>query len=703
MADAVTAELRELGLDGRGGRHGAETGSDAGNLLARIAGPDGRRTILLCAHLDTVPLGGPGRGRRRRTACSATATRRSSAPTTRPPSPRSSRAARRLARRGLAGRRRAAVHHLRGAGARRRQGLRPGPAALRVRLRVRPRLADRRAGRWPRPPTTASRPLPRPRRPRRHPARGRPQRDRRRRRRRSRRCELGRLDDADHGQRRPDRGRHRRRTWWPSAARSSSRRAASTRRAPARWSARWWTRPPRPPATRECDVETAVERLFRGYRLPRTAPVGRGGRRGAASRSASSRSTSPPAAAATPTRSIAAGLPVLNVANGTERNHQPDESVTVDALETMLDVTLAIVAAARRRRDEPSSGSAARRSGRARSPPCAWTASATTTARRPSARSSRTPARWPSSPTTASASSWCASRARRWTSRRCSSCRPASSTRRARTRSRPPSASWPRRSARAPRSWRHLTSFYTSPGFADEECHVYLATDLYDESAEAERERAHRDRRGAARPSWTTRSRDCRDAKSLVGLLWFRAYLRAEPTARCSGKGWPPRGRTRVGDGHDRATRVESRASSTWCSTSSPTSSSSAGCRATRSRPTAATCCSSAASWPSAHVSALDASRADVADFLTGLATGDGRPPARLAGHDPPQGRLPALLLPPPAPRGAARLRSDRDAERAAPRPQAAAGAHPRRGGEAAVPAARHRAARRCATARCSS
>jgi tripeptide aminopeptidase len=40
----------------------------------------------------------------------------------------------------------------------------------------------------------------------------------------------------------------------------------------------------------------------------------------------------------------AAGIPCLNVANGTERNHQPDESVTVEALETMLDVTLGIVA-----------------------------------------------------------------------------------------------------------------------------------------------------------------------------------------------------------------------------------------------------------------------------------------------------------------------------------------------------------------------
>jgi di/tripeptidase len=39
---------------------------------------------------------------------------------------------------------------------------------------------------------------------------------------------------------------------------------------------------------------------------------------------------------------------VVNLANGTEGNHQPDESVTVDALEKMLDVTIAIVAQAGR-------------------------------------------------------------------------------------------------------------------------------------------------------------------------------------------------------------------------------------------------------------------------------------------------------------------------------------------------------------------
>ena len=32
-----------------------------------------------------------------------------------------------------------------------------------------------------------------------------------------------------------------------------------------------------------------------------------------------------------------------NLANGTERNHQPDERVSVDALEGMLEVAIALV------------------------------------------------------------------------------------------------------------------------------------------------------------------------------------------------------------------------------------------------------------------------------------------------------------------------------------------------------------------------
>src|SRR4051794_26538322 len=59
MADAVTAELRAVGLEVHEDATCAETGSDSGNLLARIAAPPGARTILLCAHLDTVPLDAP--------------------------------------------------------------------------------------------------------------------------------------------------------------------------------------------------------------------------------------------------------------------------------------------------------------------------------------------------------------------------------------------------------------------------------------------------------------------------------------------------------------------------------------------------------------------------------------------------------------------------------------------------------------------
>jgi tripeptide aminopeptidase len=59
MADAVTTELRELGLDVSEDASSSATGSNAGNLLARVPPPEGARTILLCAHLDTVPLDAP--------------------------------------------------------------------------------------------------------------------------------------------------------------------------------------------------------------------------------------------------------------------------------------------------------------------------------------------------------------------------------------------------------------------------------------------------------------------------------------------------------------------------------------------------------------------------------------------------------------------------------------------------------------------
>jgi 8-oxo-dGTP pyrophosphatase MutT (NUDIX family) len=73
------------------------------------------------------------------------------------------------------------------------------------------------------------------------------------------------------------------------------------------------------------------------------------------------------------------------------------------------------------------------------------------------------------------------------------------------------------------RTWRRLTSFYTSPGFADEECHVYLATDLYDERADTE-ENERIEIVEVPLGELDRVIQECRDAKSLVGLLWFRAY-----------------------------------------------------------------------------------------------------------------------------------------------------------------------------------
>ncbi len=73
------------------------------------------------------------------------------------------------------------------------------------------------------------------------------------------------------------------------------------------------------------------------------------------------------------------------------------------------------------------------------------------------------------------------------------------------------------------RSWRPLTTFYSSAGFSNEQMHLYLATDLYDEPAQAEEneriqiEAVPLDRLDDA-------IRESRDAKTLVGLLWFRAF-----------------------------------------------------------------------------------------------------------------------------------------------------------------------------------
>jgi tripeptide aminopeptidase len=96
-----------------------------------------------------------------------------------------------------------------------------------------------------------------------------------------------------------------------------------------------------------CDVETSVERLFQSYRLPRTAPAVEVA--AAALRDCEIEPVYMTTGGGSDANVfIPAGLPVVNLANGTERNHQPDESVTVEALETMLEVTIALLVQAPR-------------------------------------------------------------------------------------------------------------------------------------------------------------------------------------------------------------------------------------------------------------------------------------------------------------------------------------------------------------------
>ncbi|HEX4187607.1 MAG TPA: NUDIX hydrolase [Solirubrobacteraceae bacterium] len=74
--------------------------------------------------------------------------------------------------------------------------------------------------------------------------------------------------------------------------------------------------------------------------------------------------------------------------------------------------------------------------------------------------------------------------------------------------------------------WEPLYSFYTSAGFSDECVHLFHATDLHDSSAESgENERIEI-------VPWPLATLDdaiaeCRDGKTLIGLLWLARRLNA--------------------------------------------------------------------------------------------------------------------------------------------------------------------------------
>jgi ADP-ribose pyrophosphatase len=72
-------------------------------------------------------------------------------------------------------------------------------------------------------------------------------------------------------------------------------------------------------------------------------------------------------------------------------------------------------------------------------------------------------------------------------------------------------------------NWEFLTWFYASPGFTTEKIHAFLATDLRDDPAEAdETERIEVTSERVSHLDDVIHA--CHDSKSLVALLWFRAF-----------------------------------------------------------------------------------------------------------------------------------------------------------------------------------
>jgi tripeptide aminopeptidase len=96
----------------------------------------------------------------------------------------------------------------------------------------------------------------------------------------------------------------------------------------------------------DCEVETKVSKSYKGYRFKPDDPVVR------IAAAALERSGYVPAyglsgGAADANVFNERGLACLNLANGMQDIHTPDERITVADLEGMVEVTLALVAAAR--------------------------------------------------------------------------------------------------------------------------------------------------------------------------------------------------------------------------------------------------------------------------------------------------------------------------------------------------------------------
>ena len=92
----------------------------------------------------------------------------------------------------------------------------------------------------------------------------------------------------------------------------------------------------------ECDLDVSVQRMFSGYRLSGVRPAVR-----AAERALRTCGYAPvpivSGGASDANVLVARGIETVNLANGTERNHEPGERVSATALEEMFEVTLSLL------------------------------------------------------------------------------------------------------------------------------------------------------------------------------------------------------------------------------------------------------------------------------------------------------------------------------------------------------------------------
>ncbi|MDQ6810911.1 MAG: M20/M25/M40 family metallo-hydrolase [Actinomycetota bacterium] len=92
----------------------------------------------------------------------------------------------------------------------------------------------------------------------------------------------------------------------------------------------------------DCDVDISVQRTFAGYHLTPSRPAVRAAEQ--ALRAVGHEPVRISSGGASDANALLAqGFETVNLANGTERNHEPGERVSVVALEGMLDVALALL------------------------------------------------------------------------------------------------------------------------------------------------------------------------------------------------------------------------------------------------------------------------------------------------------------------------------------------------------------------------